>query len=165
MGTARTEVPASQGSTNSQSKVIGGPGDPLPELLEEVIVDQELTALEKQDQSEWGKKRRALSAFVDSVFFEYLTGIIILANITMIGIEAEMSLTMNEEMSWATNVEQAFLAVYTLELLLRIAGVEWSSIREVPLDFLSGLVATSQMLERQQRTTLTICCELLQYLV
>lgn len=142
-----------------------GPGDPLPELLEEVIVDQELTALEKQDQSEWGKKRRALSAFVDSVFFEYLTGIIILANITMIGIEAEMSLTMNEEMSWATNVEQAFLAVYTLELLLRIAGVEWSSIREVPLDFLSGLVATSQMLERQQRTTLTICCELLQYLV
>jgi hypothetical protein len=61
----------------------------------------------------------------------------------MIGIEAEMSLTKKEEMSWATNVEQAFLAVYTLELLLRIAGVEWSSIREVPLGFLSGLIATS----------------------
>lgn len=98
------------------------PGGPLPELLEEVIVDQEATALEKKDHSEWGKRRRALSAFVDSVFFEYLTGIIILANIIMIGIEAEMSLTKKEEMSWATNVEQAFLAVYTLELLLRIAG-------------------------------------------
>jgi hypothetical protein len=119
------------------------PGGPLPELLEEVIVDQEATALEKKDHSEWGKRRRALSAFVDSVFFEYLTGIIILANIIMIGIEAEMSLTKKEEMSWATNVEQAFLAVYTLELLLRIAGVEWSSIREVPLGFLSGLIATS----------------------
>eukprot|EP00435_Cladocopium_sp_Y103_P065012 s916_g26.t2 len=95
---------------------------PLPELLEEVIVSQELTALQKKDQSKWAKRRRALSAFVDSVFFEYLTGIIILTNIIMIGIEAEMSLTMNEEMSWATNVEQAFLAVYTLELLLRIAG-------------------------------------------
>lgn len=99
-----------------------GPIGPLPELLEEVIVDQEQRALEKEDQSEWGKKRRALSAFVESVFFEYLTGIIILINIIMIGIEAEMSLSMNEEMSWATQVEQAFLAVYTVELLLRIAG-------------------------------------------
>lgn len=38
-------------------------------------------------------------------------------------VEAEMSLIVQEEMTWATRVEQAFLTVYVVELLLRIAGV------------------------------------------
>lgn len=95
----------------------------VPELLEEVILDQETHNEAHKDQSAWGKRRRILSEFVDSEFFEYLTGLIILANIITIGVEAELSLSVDAEVSWATTVEQVFLVIYSLELVLRLAGV------------------------------------------
>ena len=94
----------------------------VPELLEEVILDQEMQNGAQNNHSGWGKKRRLLSEFVDSEIFEYLTGIIILANIITIGVEAELSLSVDAEVSWATTVEQVFLVLYTLELVLRLAG-------------------------------------------
>lgn len=97
----------------------------MPELLEEVILDQEMHNEAHKDQTTWGKRRRILSEFVDSEFFEYLTGIIILANIITIGVEAELSLSVDAEVSWATTVEQVFLVLYSLELVMRLAGGEW----------------------------------------
>lgn len=94
----------------------------MPELLEEVILDQEMHNEAHKDQTTWGKRRRILSEFVDSEFFEYLTGIIILANIITIGVEAELSLSVDAEVSWATTVEQVFLVLYSLELVMRLAG-------------------------------------------
>ena len=123
--TERTDPGESGGLSKLPEPVLPQAASPLPELLEEIMVDQQLEEIEEKDQSSWAQRRRALAAFVDSMCFEYLTGAIIAANIIMIGIEAELSLTRNEEMSWATNVEQAFLVVYTLELILRMAGSEW----------------------------------------
>eukprot|EP00913_Durusdinium_trenchii_P018735 g17605.t1 len=69
------------------------------------------------------ESRRALYKFVNSKWFEYVTGTIIMANMIMIGVETEASLYADEDLEWSGWVERAFLGVYTLELLLRfVAG-------------------------------------------
>lgn len=90
----------------------------LPSLVEEVMMDQECKG---DPQSWWAQRRRLLTQFVDSTLFEYITGTIIFANIVIIGIEADMTLKSGEP-SWSQQVEQTFLVVYTLELILRVLG-------------------------------------------
>lgn len=48
-----------------------------------------------------------------------LAGVIIMLNMVMIGVEAELSLH-DPHVRWAAWVERAFLAVYAVELVLRL---------------------------------------------
>eukprot|EP00913_Durusdinium_trenchii_P035165 g32897.t1 len=59
-----------------------------------------------------------MAKVVDSITFEYATGLLILVNIILIGVEAEMS-AQHRDTSWATELERGFLTIYTAELLLR----------------------------------------------
>ena len=91
----------------------------LPMLMEEVLLDENPS--KGIPTSTWGKRLRLLTDFVDSTLFEYITGAIIFTNIIIIGIEADLSLKTGEP-HWSQLVEQVFLIVYSIELLLRILG-------------------------------------------
>eukprot|EP00913_Durusdinium_trenchii_P033058 g30949.t1 len=98
----------------------------MPKLLEEVLFD---TATSVYVQTSWWEaKRRGLEKIVDSRLFEFCTGLIIAANIALIGVEAEMSL-LGHNTSWATTSEQIFLTIYTVELFLRAVVGRWSVFR------------------------------------
>ncbi|CAJ1435624.1 unnamed protein product, partial [Effrenium voratum] len=67
----------------------------------------------------WQEGRRVLYKFVNSRSFDYVAGVIIMLNMVMIGVEAELSLH-DPHVRWAAWVERAFLAVYAVELVLRL---------------------------------------------
>lgn len=95
---------------------------PVPTLVEEIMTDYKRSQAQSS-QGLWSLRRKALAQFVDSAFFEYLTGAIILVNIVTIGIEADMSLKGFQQAAWSVYVEQAFLAIYSVELIVRfVAG-------------------------------------------
>ena len=90
----------------------------LPKILEEVLFDNEGN---EEHKTWWEEKQLVLGRCVDSSCFEFATGILIMVNIGLIGVEAEMSL-LGHDTSWATLIEQVFLSIYTVELLLRIVA-------------------------------------------
>ena len=54
--------------------------------------------------------------------------LILFRNIVLIGVEAEMSL-LQQDTTWATEIERAFLTLYTIELLLRLGAGGWPMFR------------------------------------
>ncbi|CAK8999380.1 unnamed protein product [Durusdinium trenchii] len=90
----------------------------FPKLLEEVL---EARGQATHSMTIWGHRHQTLKRVVESNAFEYITGVLILANIGLIGVEAEMSL-LQIETAWAQDIERVFLALYTVELLLRLAA-------------------------------------------
>ena len=64
---------------------------------------------------------RKLSSAVDSQAFEYVAGFLILLNMALIGLEAEMQLQ-GMDTAWASNIERGFLTLYSLELLVRLVA-------------------------------------------
>ena len=74
----------------------------LPKLLEEVLLDHE-ARIEAPEKTWWMLKQEYLSSVVDSSPFEYATGILILINIVLIGVEEEMKLRGNGHHLGPTN--------------------------------------------------------------
>lgn len=93
----------------------------LPILLAEVLRDEEASSKDYYELTRWQRMQIILASIVDSLAFEYLTGFIILANMVVIGAEAEMAL-LGRDTTWATEIERSFLAIYTFELVLRICA-------------------------------------------
>ena len=92
----------------------------MPALLAEVIMDQNDSHNKGPVQkSVWAKRQEILARIVDSTLFEYITGLIIFVNMAFIGIETEMAL-LGRGTGWATEIERAFLAMYTFEIVLRV---------------------------------------------
>lgn len=92
----------------------------MPALLAEVIMDQKDNRNQGPVQkSVWAKRQESLARIVDSTLFEYITGFIIFVNMAFIGIETEMAL-LGRGTGWATEIERAFLAMYTFEIVLRV---------------------------------------------
>lgn len=70
---------------------------------------------------------------VESGWFEYASGFIILVNLITIGIEAEESLQRGQELgrdSWAYAIERVFLMIYCLEAALRLVAHGCASFRD-----------------------------------
>ncbi|CAK9090100.1 Sodium channel protein type 4 subunit alpha A (Voltage-gated sodium channel subunit alpha Nav1.4a) [Durusdinium trenchii] len=109
-------------TSNSKNKKLEISKGPLQKLVHEVMHDHHDPA-HLVGMGCCLESRRALYKFVNSKWFEYVTGTIIMANMIMIGVETEASLYADEDLEWSGWVERAFLGVYTLELLLRfVAG-------------------------------------------
>ncbi|CAK9072773.1 Muscle calcium channel subunit alpha-1 (MDL-alpha-1), partial [Durusdinium trenchii] len=113
----------------------------MGKLLEEVWHDETVAP----PKTTWEERQARIARMVESQAFEYSTGVLILVNIVLIGVEAEMSLQkLNTE--WATEVERGFLTIYTVELILRLVAGGLSSFKNswFLLDFFLvfvGLVA------------------------
>lgn len=69
-----------------------------------------------------------LAWIVESTVFECVTGLVILLNMILIGAEAEMKVK-GQVIDWAENIERFFLALYTVELLMRFAVGRWRLFR------------------------------------
>eukprot|EP00913_Durusdinium_trenchii_P012576 g11810.t1 len=91
----------------------------LPKLLEEVLTDHQ--GKRRPKLTVWQERRETLKMVVDSTAFEYLTGMLILMNIALIGVEAEMDL-LGKDTWWAADIERIFLGLYTVELLIRLTA-------------------------------------------
>ncbi|CAK8999399.1 unnamed protein product [Durusdinium trenchii] len=91
----------------------------LPKLLEEVLTDHQ--GKRRIRLTVWQERRETLKMVVDSTAFEYLTGMLILMNIALIGVEAEMDL-LGKDTWWAADIERIFLGLYTVELLIRLTA-------------------------------------------
>ncbi|CAK8999390.1 unnamed protein product [Durusdinium trenchii] len=90
----------------------------LPKLLEEVLTDHSKKRIRL---TVWQERRETLKTVVDSTAFEYVTAVLILMNIALIGVEAEMDL-LGMDTWWAADVERIFLGIYTVELLIRLTA-------------------------------------------
>eukprot|EP00435_Cladocopium_sp_Y103_P036626 s3100_g9.t1 len=83
------------------------------------------------------KPRRAI--IVGHPWFELLISVAIMVNSVMLGVESQMSLTRNEEdLAWIAEV--CFLAIFTVEILLRLAARGWRVIKDGWFLFDSTLV-------------------------
>lgn len=91
-------------------------------ILEEILAQP---AAERKEERVERKPMQLLTRIVESNNFEFATGMIILANLVIIGAEAEMTVQ-NMDTSWARFAELSFLVVYTIELLIRFAVGSWS---------------------------------------
>lgn len=93
-------------------------------LLNMITIYVEVDASIQTGESPWPPW--AITDIVSSRWFEYLTGFIILLNMVTIGLDAELSLHADipgaYDTEWIKNIERGFLAVYTVELVLRLVG-------------------------------------------
>lgn len=79
------------------------------------------------------KQRWLAERIVNAHWFEYVTGMIILVNLVLVGIEVEMGLTtpgFYEKALWPHIAERIFLAIYTVEVLLRWVAGGWSNFKD-----------------------------------
>lgn len=97
-------------------------GGPLKKIVAELREEQEARERKKEEKGFWRKLQRNVSELVLSRWFEYVTGLVILLNMVTIGIEVELSAHGTSE-SWAVDAERVFLALYTIEITLRIIGL------------------------------------------
>mmetsp|Transcript_49922 Transcript_49922/g.117505 ORF Transcript_49922/g.117505 Transcript_49922/m.117505 type:complete len:547 (+) Transcript_49922:65-1705(+) len=99
---------------------------PLKKIVEEVVKEEKAARREKAEMDKWGHVVKAITDIVSSRWFEYLTGFIILLNMVTIGLDAELSLHADlpgaYDTEWIKNIERGFLAIYTVELVLRLVG-------------------------------------------
>ncbi|CAE6956101.1 CACNA1S [Symbiodinium sp. CCMP2592] len=99
---------------------------PLKKIVEEVVKEEKAARREKAEMDKWGHVVKAITDIVSSRWFEYLTGFIILLNMVTIGLDAELSLHSDlpgaYDTEWIKNIERGFLAIYTVELVLRLVG-------------------------------------------
>eukprot|EP00439_Symbiodinium_sp_Y106_P042471 s1244_g5.t1 len=117
--------------------------------------------------------REKIAVMVHSQMFEYAAGFVILANLVVIGIEAQLSLSMDSEfpeLSWPWWMERIFLLVYCLEIFLRIVAggvavlkdvwflmdlalvlVGWTALLFLPLAGVDALAAEKLLIVRGLR--------------
>jgi len=92
----------------------------LQQMVEEVEIE-----MHANEEPGW---RKGLVDFVKSPWFEHITGSLIMVNMIIIGIEAEISLQ-GGKADWGMQVERSFLAIYTVELVLRVMAYGTRSLR------------------------------------
>eukprot|EP00439_Symbiodinium_sp_Y106_P065345 s720_g10.t1 len=98
------------------------PAGPLRKLVTEVLNDSKAAP---KELSRLGRLRAKAAALVQSSWFEFGAGVIILLNLVTIGIEAQLSLHSGETYNgsfWPGGVERIFLAIYSIEALLRLVA-------------------------------------------
>ncbi|CAJ1355643.1 unnamed protein product [Effrenium voratum] len=93
-------------------------------MVMEIVEDDLLESKEQQEESFW--ICRQAEALVGSRWFENVIGLVILVNMITIGVEAELSLG-NNVPEWLQQLERAFLAIYTLEIILRLLAEGWGA--------------------------------------
>ncbi|CAJ1404237.1 unnamed protein product [Effrenium voratum] len=93
---------------------------PLKKVVQEILTDHATKRARTVDLNAWQLMRRRAEQLVNSKWFEWATGILILLNMVTIGIEAEVSVTNPGNSHWSGDMERGFLAIYTVELVLRI---------------------------------------------
>ncbi|CAJ1393566.1 unnamed protein product [Effrenium voratum] len=96
----------------------------LRKMVMEIVEDDLLESKEQQEESFW--ICRQAEALVGSRWFENVIGLVILVNMITIGVEAELSLG-NNVPEWLQQLERAFLAIYTLEIILRLLAEGWGA--------------------------------------
>ncbi|OLP87261.1 Voltage-dependent T-type calcium channel subunit alpha-1H [Symbiodinium microadriaticum] len=98
------------------------PAGPLRKLVTEVLNDSKAAP---KELSWLGRLRAKAALIVQSSWFEFGAGVIILLNLVTIGIEAQLSLHSGETYNgnfWPGGVERIFLAIYSIEALLRLVA-------------------------------------------
>ncbi|CAE7769753.1 CACNA1H [Symbiodinium sp. CCMP2456] len=98
------------------------PAGPLRKLVTEVLNDSKAAP---KELSWLGRLRAKAAGIVQSSWFEFGAGVIILLNLVTIGIEAQLSLHSGETYTgnfWPGGVERIFLAIYSVEALLRLVA-------------------------------------------
>jgi len=127
-----------QGTANSllrsrRSEAQQYPVGPLRKLLREAMNDHHKSMASEVAVSwlEWTHKKAAL--VVSSRCFEFLTGIIILANMVTIAVDTQQSLSFaaDPDAFWPGGVERIFLALYCIEAFIRILAGGWSIFLDV----------------------------------
>lgn len=110
---------------------------PLKKIVAEILLDQEAQK-RRADLGFWSEGQKKVEEFVLSKWFEYITGLVILLNMVTIGVEAELSLHHTDGDTWAAHAERIFLALFTIEILLRIIGLGTKNLTNVwfYMDFL-----------------------------
>jgi len=100
------------------------------------IVQEEIQAGDSEGMMPTTASERLRSVaqkVVESVWFEYASGLIILVNLITIGIEAEMSLQAGKELgpeSWAYTIERIFLIIYCIEAGMRLVAHGMASFKD-----------------------------------
>jgi len=126
------EIPTSPTSTGlnalvslSEKKSQSSPLDKL--VKQEMMKAKTLSGPQVEEEQASSLLRKEVKRIVDSNYFEYVTGSVIFLNLIMIGIEAQVSLLMEEEFppwSWPWVSERVFLLIYCIELALRFFAGE-----------------------------------------
>lgn len=111
---------------------------PLRKIVAEILLDQEEAKKRRADLGFWSEWQQKVKEFVLSKWFEYITGLVILLNMVTIGVEAELSLHHTDGDTWAAQAERVFLALFTVEILLRVVGLGMKNLTNVwfYMDFL-----------------------------
>jgi len=102
---------------------------PLKRVIGEILSDAAAKKMSTAELSGWELYRHQVKKMVDSKWFEWTAGAIILLNMITIGLETEVSLRSAEGVMIFTNLERVFLAIYTLELVVRFIAGGRASIR------------------------------------
>ncbi|CAE6933272.1 CACNA1F [Symbiodinium natans] len=98
------------------------PAGPLRKLVTEVLNDSKAAP---KELSFLGSLRQKVTVIVNSSWFEFCAGVVILLNLVTIGIEAQLSLRSGETYDddfWPGGVERIFLVLYTIEALFRLVA-------------------------------------------
>jgi len=96
---------------------------PLKKVVQEILSDAAAKKMTTKELTGWELFRHKVAKIVDSKWFEWAAGCIILLNMITIGIEAELSLRSGNHDSIFSDMERTFLFIYTVELVVRlIAG-------------------------------------------
>lgn len=103
---------------------------PLKRVIGEILSDAAAKKMSTAELSGWELYRHQVKKMVDSKWFEWTAGAIILLNMITIGLETEVSLRSAEGVMIFTNLERVFLAIYTLELVVRFIAGGRASIRD-----------------------------------
>ncbi|CAE7587596.1 Cacna1h [Symbiodinium natans] len=77
----------------------------------------------------WLRLRLRCQVLVRTVWFECFISAVIVANSVMIGLETQMGLH-GQALTWAGAAELGFLAIYTVELLIRSIAEQWACLTD-----------------------------------
>jgi len=104
---------------------------PLKKLVSEALKDATRSSAVGKPFKQ--KQRFIAERIVRAHWFEYVTGLIILVNLVMVGVELEMGLStpgFYEKAVWPHIAERIFLAIYFVEVVLRWVAGGWSNFKD-----------------------------------
>lgn len=104
---------------------------PLKKLVSEALKDATRSSAVGKPFKQ--KQRFIAERIVRAHWFECVTGLIILVNLVMVGVELEMGLStpgFYEKAVWPHIAERIFLAIYFVEVVLRWVAGGWSNFKD-----------------------------------
>eukprot|EP00435_Cladocopium_sp_Y103_P007224 s309_g2.t1 len=103
---------------------------PLKRVIGEILSDAAAKKMSTAELSGWELYRHQVKKMVDSKWFEWAAGAIILLNMITIALETEVSLRSDDWVTMFTDLERGFLAIYTLDLVVRLIAGGWATLRD-----------------------------------